>query len=94
MKHTPLDAAVDALAVARLTHLLQEDDVYPILEVRSAFLDKAGESRIGDLARCGWCLSMWLGPLVLLARHRFPRAWPLVARVLAFSYITGKLESL
>lgn len=89
-----LDAAVDALAIARITHLIQQDDVWPLPEVRAAFLRKVGDSRLQDLIGCPYCLSPYVATAVLVARARAPRVWGWIAKAAAASYITGKLESL
>jgi hypothetical protein len=87
----PFETVVDALAVHRLTALLQDDEVWPMPELREAFLRRAGDSRWADLESCPWCASMWLGAGVVVARWLFPRAWPVVARVLASSAVAGHL---
>jgi len=87
------ESAVDALAVARLTHLLQDDEVWPVRELRNAYLARVGDSRWADLATCPWCLSMWLAGGVAAARAVAPRPWSWIARGLAASYVTGWLES-
>lgn len=90
----PLDVAVDAIAVARLTRLWQHDEVWPVLEAREAFLAKAGDSRLADLASCPFCASWWIALAVGVARARWPRAWGWVARALAASEVTGQLAHL
>lgn len=89
-----MEAAIDALAVARLTHLLQVDEVWPMPELRTAFLRKVGDSRWEMLASCPWCASVWVAAGVAGMRAAFPRAWPWIARGLAASLVTGKLEEL
>lgn len=88
------ETVVDVLAVARLTKLAQVDEVWPMPEVRAAFLRRVGDSRWADLESCPWCLSVHVAALVALARWRFPRAWPVLARVLAGSQVTGHLAEL
>lgn len=88
------ETAVDVLAAARLTKLIQDDEVYPMPELRAAFLAKVGESRWADLESCPYCLSMWMAAGVAFARWRFPRAWPVMARILAGSQVTGTLSTL
>lgn len=88
-----LDVAVDALAVARLTKLVQEDE-FPFGPAREWLLDNYGDTKPAMLAECPWCLSVWFGFLAVWARHRFPRAWPLLARALAASQVTGNLAEL
>lgn len=88
------ETVIDLVAVARLVRLLQQDDVWPIMEARQWFLAKTGKSRISDLATCPFCLGMWFGGLVVVLRVRFPRQWPLIARVLAGSEMAGHLAAL
>lgn len=88
----PTELAVDALAVARLSRLLQDDEVWPALEAREAFERWAGDTRWTDLASCKWCISMWLAAGVTFLRWRFPRAWPVLGRILAASAVTGYVE--
>jgi hypothetical protein len=87
------EAVADALAVARLTRLLQHDEVWPVREARDAYRRAAGNTRWADLADCPWCLSVWLAAAVLGARIALPRAWPLIARGLAASELAGHLTS-
>lgn len=88
---SPAEALIDALAVARLTRLVQQDTVPPVLEVRERLLARYSDRRWVDLLDCPWCLSMWIAAAVAVARWRFPRAWPWVARVLAGSAVVGQL---
>lgn len=91
---SPAETLVDAVAVHRLTKLWQDDDVWPMPELRAAFLRRAGDTRWADLADCPWCASMWIAAAVAIARHRWPRAWPWIARVLAGSAVAGHLHQL
>ena len=86
-----LDTALDLLAVHRLTKLAQDDEVWPVRELREAFLRRAGDSRWADLATCPWCAGMWLAAGVAVARWRFPRIWSVFARILAGSAVAGHL---
>lgn len=88
------ETVVDALAVARLTRLWQEDDVWPMPELRSAFLARVGDSRLADLEACPFCASVWVAALVALARWRWPRAWPIIARIAVGSAVAGHLAEL
>jgi hypothetical protein len=88
------EAVVDALAVARIVHLFQQDDAWPFFEIRNGFLGRVGDSRWADLASCPFCLSVWVAAAVAVARTVAPKPWTWLARVLAASYVTGKLESL
>jgi hypothetical protein len=91
---TAVDTTVDALAVSRLVRLWQVDEVWPMPELRDAFLRRAGDTRWADLASCPWCASVWIGVAVAAARRVFPRAWPVLARVLAASETAGHLAHL
>ncbi|MGH9287106.1 MAG: DUF1360 domain-containing protein [Acidimicrobiales bacterium] len=84
---------VDALAVARLTHLIQQDTIPPLPALRRAVTDRWGDRAVTDLVDCPWCVSVHVAVMVALARARFPRAWPWVARVLAASTVAGHLGS-
>jgi len=86
-----VEVVVDALAVHRLTRLVQDDEVWPMPELREAYLRRVGDSRWADLASCPWCLSVWIAGGVVAARLLFPRAWPWIARVLAGSATAGHL---
>lgn len=88
------ETVVDMVAVHRLTHLLQQDTVPPIYEAREWLLDRYSDRRAASLLDCPWCLSPYLAVLVALARWRFPRAWPVAARVLAGSAVAGHLAAL
>lgn len=90
----PVETVIDALAVARLTRLFQEDDVWPVLEIRKAYLAEAGDSRWADLVECPFCLGIWIAAGVVAARYLWPRGWPIVARILAGSAVAGHLGQL
>ncbi len=90
---TAVDVAVDCLAVARMTKLVQEDE-FPFGPAREWVLDVFAEAKPAELLRCPWCLSVWFGFFTVWARHRYPRAWPLLARALAASQVTGQLAEL
>lgn len=87
------ETVVDFLAVARLTRLIQEDEM-PVGAARELVLDLYPDAKATELLRCAWCLSPWLAALVALARWRYPRAWPLAARILAGSAVAGHLAEL
>lgn len=87
------ETVVDFLAVARLTRLVQEDTV-PVGAARELVLDLYPDAKATQLLVCAWCASPWLAVLVALARWRYPRAWPVIGRVLAASAVTGHLSEL
>ena len=87
---------MDALAVARVTRLINEDRV-PFGPVRDAILARASRdegglgssSRLAELITCPWCMSMWVAGGVLVVRRT--RAWRTLALVLAASEVAGLL---
>ncbi len=87
-----LEALLDALAVDRLTRLVQDDDV-PFGPPRELLLDLGGDRKATELLTCPWCLSVWIAAAVVLARHRWPRAWPWIARALGGSAVAGHLAA-
>ncbi|MDN5933891.1 MAG: DUF1360 domain-containing protein [Pseudonocardia sp.] len=87
------ETVVDFLAVARLTRLVQEDEV-PFGPARELVLDLYPDAKATELLRCPWCVSPWLAAFVALARWRYPRAWPVVARIAAGSAVAGHLAQL
>lgn len=82
------ETVVDFLAVARLTRLVQEDEV-PFGPARELVLDLYPDAKATELLRCPHCLSIWMGAFVVLARHRWPHTWPLIARALASSTVAA-----
>lgn len=86
----PADLVVDALAVARLTRLVTTDEV-PFGAARDLLLDAAPGSKAATLVTCDWCASVHVAVFVVFARWRWPRVWPVVARVLAGSQAAGML---
>lgn len=87
------DTAVDALAVARIVRLVQLDEM-PVGAAREWALNVFAESKAAELLRCPWCLSPWVAAGVVLARHRWPRSWDVLARILAGSQVAGQLAML
>lgn len=85
------------LAVARLTRLIKDDQV--TLFFRRWVVNRWGEdSNPAYLVHCAWCLSMWLGFLVMVpwAVLSLPAQqwWVAVLGALAASYITGLLSQI
>jgi hypothetical protein len=84
-----LDLGVDALATYRLARLLTEDE---LLEPVREWVWKnhaPDETKIGYFVTCPWCVSIWAGGLVAVARELAPGPWGVAARALAFSAVTG-----
>ena len=72
-----LEFAVASLATWRLAHLLAEED--GPLEVVVRLREGAGETWVGELMDCFFCLSVWVAaPLALLVTRRkrdLPTLW-------------------
>lgn len=87
-----LDLTVDALAVFRIVRFLQQDSL--IDRPRNAVLSRldATHPKLAELGACPWCISPYVAAGVIVARWSFPRAWPVAARVLALSAVTGLLS--
>lgn len=83
---------IDALATYRLTRLLQQDSLPPLPAVRDALMARVGSTPASELLDCPWCLSVWLGAIVVVLRRVCPRLWDLVAPALAASAVTGLLS--
>ncbi len=47
---------------------------------------------VATLVGCPWCLAVWVGLAVALARRAAPRLWDPVARGLALSYLAAVIE--
>jgi hypothetical protein len=93
-----LEAAVDALATYRIVRLIQEDTILD--GPREQIMIKYGHLRIAELMTCPWCLSVWVGMGVAIARVATPRLWGIAARGLASSAgaslitgMAGRLET-
>jgi hypothetical protein len=88
------EAVIDAIAVYRLVRLVQEDDVWPFLELRNWWMTKFENSRLADLVKCPFCLGLHMAVIVAVARHKWPRGWPWIARILVGSATAGHLAHL
>lgn len=86
----PTELVVDAIATYRLTRLVQEDSLLD--RPREWVLDRWGHRKAAELVTCPWCAGVWVAAGVVAARVLFPRAWPVCARVLAASAVTGLLS--
>lgn len=93
IRHSPLDASVDALAVHRLTKLVIDDHITEPLrnKVYERFGDPS-ESKISYLVGCPWCVSVYMGLGVSVARTVAPGVWRPLAYALALSSLTGLIE--
>lgn len=90
---TPLgEVVLDAVAVYRLTRLLQRDEIPPLPAARDKLMQRYGASPWSQLLDCPWCLGIWVAALAVLARRVSPRMWRVLARVLASSAVTGVIS--
>lgn len=87
------ETVVDMLATARIVRLVQEDEM-PVGAAREWVLDVFGDAKVTTLLVCPWCLGPWVAAGVAVARHRWPRGWPVLSRVLAGSQVAGHLAQL
>ena len=85
------DLVEDALATHRLTKLVIDDKIAEPL--RNEVLKRVpDDGKIAYLLTCPWCVSIWTGTAVSIARHATPRLWRIAARALAGSSVTGIIE--
>lgn len=84
---------IDSLAAYRLTRLIVEDEI--LAAPRDAvldFLDRPGAGRLASkasqLLECHWCVSIWVGAGVVVARRQ-TRWWAPVAEGLAVAAVVG-----
>jgi hypothetical protein len=88
-----LDLAVDTLASYRLTKLIRDDQITE--SFRENVYSRFGppeESKVSYLVNCPWCMSIWFGLALALARRQTPAAAHLATRALALSALTGLLS--
>jgi hypothetical protein len=83
------DLATDGLAVYRLTKLVLDDEI--TAGIREKVFDRfpPDTTKIGYLLSCPWCVSIYAGTGVAIARAVAPRTWSVVSQALAFSAATG-----
>lgn len=86
MTDTPLELAVDALAVARLTRLVTEDTIF---DAQREWVALNAPDKIAYLVTCPHCVSIHLGMAAVVLRKIAPRAWNPFATALALSAVTS-----
>lgn len=85
-----MDFVIDALAAYRITRLVTEDTITePIRERIEARAIISGRKRLAKLVSCPWCVGVYVGVGVVVARAVAPRQWAVAARALALSAATG-----
>lgn len=90
---TPLDFAVDALATHRLTRAITRDSVPLTARPRDAIRKRWPDSAVAYLVGCDWCVSVWVGTGVAVARRVAPRAWAVAGPALASSTVAALIAS-
>jgi len=86
----PMALLVDALATYRLVKLVRDDRITePVRDAVEAHNGPPERSKVTYLLNCPWCLSIYAGAALTLARRRWPVATSVVARPLALSALTG-----
>lgn len=88
-----LALVVDTLATYRIARLVTEDEI--AAPMRQWVWDRhdPAESKIGYLFTCPWCVSIWVGAAVVVARRASPTTWEPVARMLTASAVSGMIAS-
>jgi hypothetical protein len=86
------DLVIDSLAVWRIVRFIQRDSL--VEGPREELINRYGHLKIAELLTCPWCLSIWVGAAVTLARAAAPRVWGMIARGLAFSAGAGVITGL
>lgn len=90
--------AADALAAYRLTRLVVEDSITDRLS--DELTDRAlwHKSRVpepvAELLQCRWCVGVWVGLGVAVARRVAPGPWGVVADGLAYAAVAALAERL
>lgn len=82
------ETVIDIAATYRLCRLAQVDTFPPAQKIRD-LVDRSASDWLHELYNCPYCLSMWIGLSVAIARRRFPRLWAPFALALAASAATG-----
>jgi hypothetical protein len=102
-----LTITLAVLATVRLTRLVVADSLPPLpafrrwLARRLEVVNDRGEPRVPEpslwtLVTCPWCISFWIGLVVLgsAALWGHTGAWRLIAGALSLSLIAGTYEAL
>lgn len=86
-----LSVVVAALAVARLTRLVTEDQI--LVGFRQWVVRRWGEdSSMSYLVHCPWCVSIYMGLGVMTTAVLWPNKWVIMSfAFLAASMVTGLL---
>lgn len=83
----------DALASWRLTHLIVADVFPPIYRARQEIENHFGsDSSLTYLSNCPYCVGVYVGFGVMLARKFAPRWWGPIAEALALAAVAPLIE--
>lgn len=84
------------MAVVRLTRawITDADDFPPLAPLKHAAEKVLDGTKWEKLTYCPWCVSFWVAGGALIFRKLFPRAWPILASMLAASQVAGTLIEL
>jgi hypothetical protein len=88
--------ARDLIAVIRLTRawVTDAEEFPPLAPLKRASDDLLMGTKWEKLLYCPWCVSFWVAGGALLFRRLFPRAWPVLASMLAASQVAGTVIEL
>ena len=87
----PINFVVDALAVYRLTKMVNEDFIFN--DLREKIFEKfPPDTRLGYLFTCNWCMSIWCAAFLMTIKSLRPNEYKVFATILATSGVTGILS--
>lgn len=82
------DLVIDALAVYRLTRMINQDYIFEDLR-NKIFEHFPRDTKIGYLFTCDWCMSIWCAAFLFTIKKLRPEEYKILAGILATSGITG-----
>lgn len=87
------DLATDGLAAWRLTHLVTADVFPPVEHAREQIMGRFGpDSPVSYLVTCPYCVGVWAGLAIAVARKVAPRQWRWLSQALAFATVAALIE--
>jgi len=90
MSSTAADELILALATYRITKFVIDDQLTEPLRTRiTARFGSPDDSYVSYLITCPWCVSIYAGTALSLARMMMPTPWKVLASALASSAVTG-----
>ena len=78
-----------------IVNAANKGQIGPRIDQTIGILDKydPAETKLGYFITCPWCVSIYMGAAVAVARELAPGPWKVAARALAFSAFTGLVAS-